>query len=154
MKGNFVRGIRNNNPFNIKRSRHPWIGRVICREDYDPIFEQFCTMELGCRAGLKLLLNYVIKGFDTPAKIVQRFAPTSENNTNNYIDFIVRNSRGLRFIQPDERIGDIHTLCFLASRMVKYECSLSPIEQSNFKLTTEDFENIISKFNLNKNHLL
>lgn len=154
MKGNFVRGIRNNNPFNIKRSRHPWIGKVTLKDGFDPLFEQFTTMELGCRAGLKLLINYVARGFDTPTKIVQRFAPTSENNTSNYIDFITRNSRGLRFIQPDERIGDIHTLCFLASRMVKYECSLSPIQQSIFKLTVEYFENIVCNYNLNKNHVL
>lgn len=154
MKGNFVRGIRNNNPFNIKRSRHNWIGKETRIDGFDPVFEQFSTIELGCRAGLKLLINYVARGFDTPTKIIQRFAPTSENNTSNYIYFITHNSYGKCIISPDVPISDLKSLAFLAARIVKYECSLTFIEQDNFKLSPDDMLNIIAKFNLNKNHVL
>lgn len=146
-----IRGIRNNNPFNIKKSNYKWIGKV---ESSDPVFEQFKDLKYGCRAGLKLLLNYVRKGFDTPSKIIHRFAPTSENNTNNYIDFIVRNSRGLRYMSPDEHIGDIEILCFMAARMVKYECCLTSVQQSLLCLTAKDMFDYIKLFNLNEDNVL
>ena len=146
-----IRGIRNHNPFNIKKSSYKWIGKV---ESTDPVFEQFKDLKYGCRAGLKLLLNYVRKGFDTPSKIIHRFAPTSENNTSNYIDFIVRNNRGLRYISPDEHIGDIDTLCFMASRMVKYECCLTSVQLSLLCLTPKDMKDYINLFNLNEDNVL
>lgn len=146
-----IRGIRNNNPFNIKKSSYKWIGKV---ESNDPVFEQFKDLKYGCRAGLKLLLNYVRKGFDTPSKIIHRFAPTSENNTKNYIDFIVRNGRGLRYISPDEHIGDIDTLCYMASRMVKYECCLTSSQVVQLCLAPQNMVQYINMFNLNSDKVL
>ena len=146
-----VRGLRNNNPFNIKKSGFDWLGKVASK---DPVFEQFDSLEHGVRAGLKLLLNYVRKGIDTPNKIISRFAPVSENNTKYYQDYIIRNNRGLAFIQPNEHIGDIHTLCCIASRMVKYECKLTSCELCNYMLTANDMERVITLYNLNFDNVL
>lgn len=146
-----VRGLRNKNPFNIKKSKFNWLGKV---ESTDPVFEQFDTMEHGVRAGLMLLINYVRKGFDTPSKIIHRFAPVSENNTKYYLDYIVRNNRGLRFIGYDEHIGDINTLCLIASRMVKYECKLTTCECCNYYFTQADMLRVVSLYKLNIDNVL
>lgn len=148
MIGFSKRGLRNNNPFNIKRSNQNWIGKVPFAKSSDTVFEQFSSMYYGLRAGMKLLVNYVNKGFDTPRKIVERFAPRSENATDNYIYFICRNSRGLAFIGADEHIGDLHTLCMLASRMVRFEnsCSLTLLE--NIRCTPNDLEKLCNFYSL------
>lgn len=89
-----TRGIRNKNPFNIKASRQPWMGKVPSGRRKDKDFEQFERMEYGVRAGVKLLRNYIrlndpIFGkCDTIAKIVPRWAPVSENDTNNYMNYL------------------------------------------------------------------
>lgn len=151
MKSN-RRGIRNNNPFNIRISTHPWIGKV--KKGTDPDFEQFENMYFGIRAGLKLLINYVARGFDTPQKIIARFAPCSENNVDNYVSFICGDSRGCFFIAPDERVSSLRKFCMLASRMAKYECKLGYAEMVNFKLLPEDLREFISVYGLNKNNVL
>lgn len=77
------RGIRNNNPFNIRISPMAWIGKLVpCLDDE---FEQFDTPEDGIRAGIKILVNYYrLYGLQTVAEIIGRFAPSSENDTAAY----------------------------------------------------------------------
>ena len=83
------RGLKNNNPFNIRRnSNNKWLGRIPFSESTDNDFEQFKTMKYGLRAGIILLRNYIRSGFNTPSKIVNRFAPSIENNTSNYIKYV------------------------------------------------------------------
>lgn len=82
-----TRGMRNKNPFNIKISQNSWKGKL--KHSNDSIFEQFHSMRLGIRAGILLLANaYIRKGYDTPQKIIPRFAPSSENDVTRYLDFV------------------------------------------------------------------
>lgn len=150
MKSN-IRGIRNNNPFNIKKSSHPWIGKI---KGDDKVFETFDCMYHGIRAGLKLLINYVERGFDTPQKIIARYAPATENCVSRYVDFVCRNSNNIYFIAPDERIRSISTLCTLASRIATYECALSFPQQDNYMLTPKSLVIICHKYGLNKHGIL
>lgn len=87
------RGIRNNNPLNIRKGNN-WYGERHPQIDRD--FEEFESMELGIRAAFVLLRNYVtgyngrsVK-FNTIRKIIRRWAPPVENATQRYIDFVVR----------------------------------------------------------------
>lgn len=77
------RGIRNNNPFNVKMTATVWLGEV--DRNTDGVFEQIDTPEHGLRIGMKLLKNYHIKhGINTIAKLVNRFAPSMENDVDAY----------------------------------------------------------------------
>lgn len=149
MTGNVVRGLRNNNPFNIKKSYQSWLGKI---HGQDPTFETFKNLRFGVRAGLKLLITYISRGYDSPEKIIERFAPTSENNTPNYIYFITHNRRGIRFQLPSERITSLSAFCMIASRMIKYECCLTEMELVSYKLTSGDMLDIIHEFGLLNNH--
>lgn len=115
---NISRGIRNNNPFNIRKSHSRWQGLV---PSSDPEFCQFSTMKYGARAGLVLLRNYIKRGFDTPTKIINRFAPSTENDTDSYIRHVCYDGNYVYHLSPVDRIHDIYTLCLLASNMIKYE---------------------------------
>jgi len=81
--------IRNNNPGNIRRVQgNPWNGEVV-PSPWVPGFVVFDTVESGYRAMLLLLNSYINKGYNTIAKIITRWAPPTENNTLEYVFFVV-----------------------------------------------------------------
>lgn len=82
-----TRGIRNNNPANIRRGCK-WKGLI--RQQKDREFCQFVTMKWGVRALLITLRTYVVKHhLHTVREIITRWAPPSDgNNTEAYIKFV------------------------------------------------------------------
>lgn len=107
------RGIRNNNPLNI-RVGNVWLGEV--KNPTDPHFEQFNSMEYGLRAGFILLRRY-IRHYKrlTIEDIISSWAPSNENNTKAYIATVVKVS-GI----PSNRIlhySDKETMCKLVDAM-------------------------------------
>ena len=83
-----TRGYRNNNPGNIRKTSSVWIGQVLPGDDQD--FCTFSSIAYGYRAMFVLLQNYIDKGFDTVEKIINRWAPSSENNSQAYILHVVQ----------------------------------------------------------------
>jgi len=78
------RGIRNNNPLNIRLGKTKWKGQVDIQTD--TAFCQFIAPEWGFRAAFCLFRTYATKYRLTCVKdIVTRWAPASENNTQRYI---------------------------------------------------------------------
>lgn len=82
-----TRGIRNNNPANIRRGCN-WKG--LAKVQGDKEFCQFTTMTWGVRALLVTLRTYVVKHhLHTVREIITRWAPPSDgNNTEAYIKFV------------------------------------------------------------------
>lgn len=82
-----TRGIRNNNPANIRRGCK-WKG--LAEKQTDKEFCQFTTMTWGVRALLVTLRTYVVKHhLHTVREIITRWAPPSDgNNTEAYIKFV------------------------------------------------------------------
>ena len=79
------RGIRNNNPLNIRVSNDKWLGLV----GGDGAFFQFESAVYGLRAAARILKNYRDKyGLNTIVGIVNRWAPPNENNTQSYINSV------------------------------------------------------------------
>lgn len=77
------RGIRNNNPLNIRRSSEKFQGEKPAQTD--AAFKQFTSMAYGYRAAFVILGTYLSRGVNTIEKIVSKWAPPSENNTAAYI---------------------------------------------------------------------
>lgn len=81
-----TRGIRNNNPGNIRLDGVQWRGEITGK---DGQFKTFETMAWGIRAMFHLLNNYrILYGCDTLEKLVGRWAPLVENNTQGYVSFV------------------------------------------------------------------
>lgn len=81
-----IRGIRNNNPLNI-RTGNNWQGEALVSKDAS--FETFKHHKYGFRAGAKVLRNYQkLHNLDTLSEIINRFAPPVENDTKNYAQFV------------------------------------------------------------------
>ena len=82
--GGTVRGLRNNNPGNIRHSSSQWQGMSATQTDGS--FVQFDSMVYGVRAIAKLLQTYHYShGLNSVADIISRWAPGNENNTAAYI---------------------------------------------------------------------
>lgn len=111
------RGIRNNNPLNI-RIGNTWLGEVTNPTDNE--FEQFVHVCYGLRAGFILLKRYINRyKLNTIEKIISRWAPHDENNTRSYINQV---ARGMN-IDPDTPLlyEDKNRMCALVYEMVYVE---------------------------------
>ena len=80
-----TRGLRNNNPLNIRSNHHNmWRGKS---GDADG-FVQFHSPEMGIRAAVKTLKSYRKQGRTNITGIIKRWAPASENDTASYIQSV------------------------------------------------------------------
>ena len=96
------RGIRNNNPLNIRRTaKDQWKG--LRAQQTDASFCQFERLEFGWRAAFYLLTRtyYYKYRLFTIRAIINKWAPPQENLTSTYIANVSR----LTGIAPDEPIG-------------------------------------------------
>ena len=82
-----TRGVRNCNPGNIRLSNGvPFVGEI---PSSDKSFRQFKSMVYGIRALIKLLLIYYhTYNLLTVRAIISRYAPSTENRTDMYIDYV------------------------------------------------------------------
>lgn len=112
------RGIRNNNPLNI-RIGNVWLGEVANPTDNE--FEQFVAMFYGLRAGFILLRRYINRyHLTTIPLIISRWAPGSENKTDMYVNVVCRVSG----MQPDTQLAytNEEQLVSLVDAMIFVEC--------------------------------
>lgn len=73
------RGIRNNNPLNIRKSSIDWRGEIECSDNE---FECFTTAGHGLRAAAIILHTYHHEhDVNTVRGVVERWAPPNENDT-------------------------------------------------------------------------
>lgn len=111
------RGIRNNNPLNI-RIGNTWLGEVHDPTDSD--FEQFVHVKYGLRAGFCILRRYIRRyKRNTVRKIVTAWAPSTENNTERYIQLVCK--FGCLDADAEIRFEDSQTMCSLVQAMARVE---------------------------------
>ncbi|MBE0507783.1 MAG: structural protein [Marinospirillum sp.] len=78
------RGIRNNNPGNIKHDGTQWQG--LDNPASDGVFNRFISPEYGIRAVARILNTYQTRhGLNTVRGIINRYAPPVENQTDSYV---------------------------------------------------------------------
>lgn len=112
------RGIRNNNPLNI-RIGNTWLGERA--NPTDSAFEEFVSMRYGLRAGFLILRRYIRRyKKNTITDIVSTWAPASENNTQRYIDTVASRCK----MAPDAPVlfEDKETMVSIVAAMVYVEC--------------------------------
>lgn len=109
------RGVRNNNPGNIRKSKDQWEGAI----GDDGEFVTFDSPESGARAMAKNLMSYGRQGYDSIDKILNRYAPPEENDTQAYINAIVA-ATGIPATQSLD-LNDPDTLVTLSQAMSFHE---------------------------------
>lgn len=129
------RGIRNNNPGNIRLSNQAWEGKVPNAQNSDDAFEQFTTYAYGVRALIKLLRNYINGGRNTVRRIIEAYAPVGDSNhTGNYIAFVVSRlgSGGLTVIADTQLSANRQTLRLLSQAIGRMENGVEVISDAQF----------------------
>ena len=121
-----ARGLRNNNPLNIRHNRNNrWQG--VYEQQTDPEFVRFASMQFGIRAGFIIIRNYIKQGHKDVASIISRWAPSFENNTEAYIRHVCEMS-GLSPFQ-ELRFEDKDTMVALVDAMIRVECG-KPVDRN------------------------
>ena len=117
------RGIRNNNPGNIRHSASQWQG--MAAQQTDPAFVQFVSPEYGIRALAKLLANYYTRdGLNTVRLLINKYAPSNENNTEAYSQAVAR-ALG---VTPDTVISVPQHLNALVEAIIQHENGQQPYQ--------------------------
>jgi len=116
-----VRGLRNNNPGNIRKSTDKWQGLALVQDD--PAFFIFTEPKYGIRAIGKILSNYERKySLRTVRDLISRWAPPVENLTESYVNAVAR-AVG---VAPDATIDVRANLPALASAIIRHENGSNP----------------------------
>jgi len=115
-----IRGIRNNNPLNI-RLGESWQG--LSPTQTDKSFAQFISPEYGIRAGAKNLMTYASRGVNTIEKIISTWAPPNENDTEAYIKSVVSQTGFSRTKTISKSAGDYLPLI---KAIIRHENGINP----------------------------
>lgn len=118
-----VRGIRNNNPGNIRLSSTTWAGQVDASHQTDPAFVQFVAPEYGIRAMARILRSYAARGADTVREIISTWAPPTENDTGAYIQSVASQIG----VSPDTPIGEAQFAPLIAA-IIRHENGIQPYD--------------------------
>jgi len=114
------RGIRNNNPLNIRRSSD-WLG--LRPTQTDDAFCQFDNIIYGYRAALVILRRYIREyRCNTIRLVISRWAPASENNVAAYVR-AVSTASGIPADHPIS-FQDEFAVCSIVAAMQQHECGL------------------------------
>lgn len=135
---NISLGIRLNNPLNIRYSyNNKWLGQT---GSYFG-FCEFESSDYGLRAAMLLLERYiVVYHLRFVRGIINRFAPSVENNTEAYIRFVQTSldKDGYDSYSPIEPYSN--NFYILIRSMALYE--------SKFKVSVEYLRSLVNKFHL------
>lgn len=119
-----TRGERNHNPGNIDYSpANKWQGLAdppIEQGVARPRFARFLEPKWGIRALMRTLITYHDRhGLNTVEGIINRWAPTVENDTSSYVRFVARRLN----VGPSDKIDvyDYDTMISLANAIIFHE---------------------------------
>ena len=118
------RGIRNNNPGNIRWGAN-WDGLKKDGKAIDPSFCVFISPVYGIRALAKILKNYQkLYGLNTVRKVISRYAPPNENQTLAYISGVAKQLN----VSPDVELDLTETgiLMVFIKAIIRMENGIQP----------------------------
>lgn len=125
------RGIRNNNPGNIRWGEN-WKGLDPDGKKKDKSFCVFEEPKWGIRALCKVLITYYRRyGLDTVQEIICRFAPENENDTKAYMNHVAK----LLGVKPDEQIKvcNERVMYTLITSIIQHENGVQPYSEEVIK---------------------
>ncbi|MDB6107826.1 MAG: structural protein [Gammaproteobacteria bacterium] len=114
------RGIRNNNPGNIRKNSTVWMGMAASQTD--PSFVQFVASEYGIRAIAKIMRSYRALGLNTLREVVRRWAPPNENNTDAYVAAVCAECS----VGPDDTVDLDNVMPLLVKAIIYHENGQCP----------------------------
>ena len=125
-----ARGIRNNNPGNIRHGASQWVG--MAAEQPDAEYVTFTEAKYGIRAMAKLLRNYQTRyGLNTIHSLISRWAPPDENLTAAYIEAVSQRTGFPKALYHD--LQDNEKLVPLVNAIIHHENGSVPYSTDELK---------------------
>ena len=124
------RGIRNNNPGNIRYDGVQWQG--LDTPPTDGAFCRFINAGFGIRAMAKVIRTYQLKyNLATIRQIITRWAPPNENNTVAYVNQVARAIN----VGADDKLDleNATTFALLCRSIIRHENGTCPYSDSEIK---------------------
>lgn len=126
-----ARGLRNNNPGNIRHSKTHWMGQSEIQSDDD--FVTFDAPKYGIRALYKTLCTYQTKhGLADVRSIINRWAPPSENDTGAYAA-AVAHEIGQSTTQPVNLVRDKELGAKMVKAIIRHENGEQPYSDAEIR---------------------
>lgn len=141
--GGFVvykaRGLRNRNPGNIRPlDSGEWEGQVGIDNGPGGPFVIFSSFFYGLRALARILMNYQAKnGLRTVGQMINRWAPSSENDTSDYVQTVA----AALGVSPDDSIDVVNNQAQLLAMMgaiVTQENGVNPFTDERLANSASD----------------
>lgn len=128
---NLPPGLRNNNPGNLIKTAIPWQGKL--PQSAATRFERFVNIKFGLRALFRQIHTDVYKRKMNLTQLLNKYAPTFENNTNVYIQTVSKET-GIHPTQPIYLTVDVIKKIVRAIVKVEIGKDVEPIylEQSDY----------------------
>ena len=117
------RGLRNDNPLNIRHGKSQWVG--MREKQTDKQFVQFTERVYGYHAAFVLLRGYIGRGADTIGRIIARWAPSRDgNNTQSYINYVSKStginaSHALKGEDKDDVVEIVRSMAHMESGIIE-----------------------------------
>lgn len=121
-----TRGLRNNNPGNIRLGEH-WQGMTPTQTD--SAFVQFESPEYGVRAMARILYSYQRRGLLSVRDIISTWAPPNENNTDAYIADVAHSMN----VAADQELNFNTQLPTLIAAIIKHENGIQPYSMATIE---------------------
>ena len=119
-----TRGMRNNNPLNIRHGKSRWVG--MAEQQTDRAFVQFTERKYGYWAAFVLIRNYIQRfRANTIGKIVARWAPSADgNNTLAYVNYVSHTTGipadyPLRFEDQEAIVAVVRSMAQIESGLIE-----------------------------------
>ncbi len=115
------RGLRNNNPGNLRLTTKKWEGEIT---GADKSFKVFATMGHGIKAIGTSIDKKRARGLNTIRKIIESYAPPVENDTEAYINAVCK----VIGVKPDQVIdtADLNIKAPLVYAIISHENGQNP----------------------------
>jgi hypothetical protein len=114
------RGVRLNNPGNIRRDGTLWLG--FADDQSDAEFVTFTAPAYGIRAIARIMKSYQRKGVTTLEEAINRWAPPVENNTSAYVSAVCKDCN----IAPDKVVDFNAIMPTLVKAIIRHENGEQP----------------------------
>jgi hypothetical protein len=119
-----IRGYRNANPANLRRTKEKWVG--LRSEQTDKAFFQFTSMVYGIRALAKTLITYRDKyQLHTVRGLINRFAPPCENPTEAYVNNVAKRMQVAPDMAIDTRMPEV--MFAMVRGIIAQECGMAAL---------------------------
>lgn len=127
--GELARGLRNNNPGNIKKSGDAWRGTDHAATERESTFVVFTSPVWGIRAMARLLNGYYNRhGLETVRGIISRWAPAGSENPH-HANYVAHVARAVG-VSPDARLSIPSAYSRMIPAMIEFENGSNPYPPS------------------------